>query len=87
MTRKPRTLLLVAAVGAVVFFLLGAPEITEGTGTVHDLAAWLQLLVGALVLVALALAAWAWSRVGAGPVAKGSPAPTLRPRGRSRRSC
>jgi hypothetical protein len=42
----------------VVFFLLGAPEITEGTGTVHDLAAWLQLLVGALVLVALALAAW-----------------------------
>ena len=58
MTTRPRTLLLVAAVGAVVFFLLGAPEISEGTGTVHDLAAWLQLLVGVVVLVALVLAAW-----------------------------
>jgi hypothetical protein len=58
MTLRPRMLLLVAAVGAVVFFLLGAPEISEGTGTVQDLAAWLQLLVGVVVLVALALAAW-----------------------------
>jgi len=58
MTTRPRTLLVVAAVGAVVFFLLGAPEISEGTGTVHDLAAWLQLLVGVVVLIALALAAW-----------------------------
>jgi uncharacterized protein involved in cysteine biosynthesis len=58
MIRKPRTLLLVAAVGAVVFFLLGAPSISEGTGTVHDLVAWLQLVVGVLVLLALALAAW-----------------------------
>lgn len=58
MTLKPRTLLLVAAVGAVVFFLLGAPAISEGTGTAHDLAAWLQLFIGMLVLVALVLAAW-----------------------------
>ena len=58
MPTRPRTLLVVAAVGAVVFFLLGAPEISEGTGTVHDLAAWLQLLVGVVVLIALALAAW-----------------------------
>jgi membrane protein implicated in regulation of membrane protease activity len=58
MTLKPRTLLLVAAVWAVVFFLLGAPAISEGTGTVHDLAAWLQLLIGVLVLVALVLVAW-----------------------------
>ena len=57
-TLKPRTLMLVAAVGAVMFVLLGAPAISEGTGTVHDLAAWLQLLVGVLVLVALVLAAW-----------------------------
>jgi hypothetical protein len=58
MTPKPRTLLLVAAVGAVVFFLLGAPEITERTGTVHDLLAWLQLLVGVMALAALALGVW-----------------------------
>jgi hypothetical protein len=58
MTLKPRPLLLVAAVGAVAFFLLGAPSISDGTGTAHDLAAWLQLLVGVVVLVALALATW-----------------------------
>jgi hypothetical protein len=58
MTRKPRTLLLVAAVGAVVFFLLGAPSITEGTGAVHDLLAWLDMLIGVLALAALALAVW-----------------------------
>jgi membrane protease YdiL (CAAX protease family) len=72
MTLKPRTLLLVAAVGAVVFFLLGAPAISEGTGTVHDLAAWLQLLVGVLVLVALALAAWGLVSRRSRPVARGS---------------
>lgn len=58
MTRKPRTLLLVAAVGAVVFFLLGAPEISEGTGTVSDLVAWLSLVVAVVVLAALALGVW-----------------------------
>jgi hypothetical protein len=58
MTRKPRTLLLVAAVGAVVFFLLGAPEISEGTGTVPDLVAWLSLVVAVVVLAALALGVW-----------------------------
>jgi uncharacterized membrane protein YhaH (DUF805 family) len=58
MTLRPRMLLLVAVVVAVVFFLLGAPEISEGTGTVQDLVAWLQLLVGVVVLVALAFAAW-----------------------------
>ena len=58
MTRKPRTLLVVAAVGAVVFFLLGAPEITEGTGTLQDLAAWVQFFVGVLALAALGLGLW-----------------------------
>jgi hypothetical protein len=58
MTRKPRTLLLVAAVGAVVFFLLGAPELSEGTGTVQDLVAWLSVIVGVLTLAALALGVW-----------------------------
>jgi hypothetical protein len=58
MTRKPRALLLVAAVGAVVFFLLGAPEISEGTGTVPDLVAWLSLVVAVVVLAALALGVW-----------------------------
>ena len=58
MTLRLGTLLLVAAVGAVVFFLLGAPSISEATGTAHDLAAWLQMIVGVVVLVALALATW-----------------------------
>lgn len=58
MTRKPRTLLLVAAIGAVVFFLLGAPEITEATGTLQDVAAWLQFFVGVLTLAALVLGVW-----------------------------
>jgi hypothetical protein len=58
MTRKPRTLLLVAAIGAVVFFLLGAPEISEGTGTVQDVAAWVQFFVGVLTLAALVLGVW-----------------------------
>lgn len=58
MTLRPRMLLLVAAVGAVVFFLLGAPEISEGTGTVPDLVAWLSLVVGVLTLAALALGVW-----------------------------
>jgi hypothetical protein len=58
MTRKPRTLFLVAAVGAVVFFLLGAPEISEGTSTVPDLVAWLSLVVAVLTLAALALGVW-----------------------------
>jgi uncharacterized protein involved in cysteine biosynthesis len=42
----------------VVFFLLGAPEISEGTGTVPDLVAWLSLVVAVVVLVALALGVW-----------------------------
>jgi hypothetical protein len=58
MTRKPRTLLLVAAVGAVVFFLLGAPEISEGMGTLQDVVAWLSLIVGVLTLAALVLGVW-----------------------------
>jgi hypothetical protein len=58
MTSKPRTLLLVAAVGAVVFFLLGAPEITAGTGTVYVLLAWLDMLIGVVALAALALGVW-----------------------------
>ena len=58
MTRKPSMLLLVAAVGAVVFFMLGAPELSEGTGTLQDVAVWLQLVVGLLTLVALALGVW-----------------------------
>jgi hypothetical protein len=58
MTRKPRTLLLVAAVGAVVFFLLGAPEISEGTGTVPDVVAWLSLVVAVVTLAALVLGLW-----------------------------
>jgi uncharacterized membrane protein YozB (DUF420 family) len=58
MTRKPRTLLLVAAVGAVVFFLLGAPEISEGTGTLQDVVAWLSMVVGVLTLAALVLGVW-----------------------------
>jgi len=57
-TRKPRTLLLVAAIGAVVFFLLGAPEISEGTGTVPDVVAWLSLVVAVVTLAALALGVW-----------------------------
>jgi len=60
MTRKPRTLLLVAAVGAVVFFLLGAPEISEGTGTVPDVVAWLSLVVAVVTLAALALYPGLW---------------------------
>jgi hypothetical protein len=58
MTLRPRTLLLVAAVGAVVFFLLGAPSISEGTGTVPDLVAWLSLVVAVVTLAALALGVW-----------------------------
>jgi hypothetical protein len=57
-TRKPRTLLLVAAVGAVVFFLLGAPEISEGTGTLQDVVAWLSLVVAVVTLAALVLGVW-----------------------------
>jgi len=57
-TRKPRTLLLVAAIGAVVFFLLGAPEISEGTGTVPDVVAWLSLVVAVVTLAALVLGVW-----------------------------
>jgi hypothetical protein len=58
MTRKPTTLLLVAAIGAVVFFLLGAPEVSEGTGTLQDVVAWLSMVVAVLTLAALALGLW-----------------------------
>lgn len=56
MTRHPRRLLIVAIGCAVLQFLLGAPSLTEGTGTVHDVSTVMQLIVTAIGLVALALA-------------------------------
>jgi len=53
MTHHPRRLLIIAISCAG----LGAPSLTEGTGTLRDVSAVLQLIVTAIGLVALALAA------------------------------
>jgi hypothetical protein len=56
MTRNPRRLVIIAVICAVLSFLLGAPELVEGTGTVQTVAIGLQLIVTGLGLAALALA-------------------------------
>ena len=57
MTRNPRLLLIIAIICAALQFLLGAPSLTEGQGTVHDLAVILQLAFTLIGLAALILAA------------------------------
>jgi hypothetical protein len=57
MTRYPGRLLIIAIICAVLQFLLGAPSLSEGTGTVQDVSAVLQLIVTLIGLAALALAA------------------------------
>jgi hypothetical protein len=57
MTRYPGRLLITAIICAVLQFLLGAPSLSEGTGTVHDVSTVLQLIVTLIGLAALALAA------------------------------
>lgn len=56
MIQKPKRLLLAAGTCAVLFFLLGAPEITDSTGAVQQIGMWLQFGVGLAGLAALALA-------------------------------
>ena len=57
MAHHPRRLLIIAIGCAVLQFLLGAPSLSEGTRTVHDVSTVLQLIVTVIGLVALVLAA------------------------------
>ena len=57
MTRHPGRFLIAAIACAVLQFLLGAPSLTEGTGTVHNVSTVLQLTVVLIGLAALTLAA------------------------------
>ena len=57
MTRNPRLLLIIAISCAALQFLLGAPSLSEGNGSIHDLAVILQLTLTLIGLAALALAA------------------------------
>ena len=52
---KPAWLFSIAAVAAIVFFLMGAPSLSEGTGLLQDVVAWAQTLVGVVAIVILAL--------------------------------
>ena len=57
MTHHPRRLLITAIICAALQFLLGAPSLSEGTGTVQDVSMVLQLIVTVIGLAALILAA------------------------------
>jgi hypothetical protein len=56
MTRNPRLLLITAIICAALQFLLGAPSLKDGKGTIHDLAVILQLAFTMIGLAALVLA-------------------------------
>ena len=58
MFHKPAWLLSIAAAGAVVFFLMGAPSLSEGTGVLPNVVAWVQTLIAVITLVVLALGIW-----------------------------
>lgn len=55
MFNRPKRMLVVAGVCAVLFFLLGAPEITDNPGPVQQVALWLQFGTGIVGVAALAL--------------------------------
>ena len=57
-TLTPRRWLTIAGTCAVLFFLLGAPEITNNEGSLAAFGAWSQLILGLVGIVALALASW-----------------------------
>jgi hypothetical protein len=44
MTHNPRRLLIIAIICAPLQFLLGAPSLSKGTGTVQDVSMVLQLM-------------------------------------------
>jgi hypothetical protein len=55
MFHKPAWLFSIAAAAAIVFFLMGAPSLSEGTGVLQDVVAWVQTLVGLVAIVVFAL--------------------------------
>lgn len=58
MNRTPKRWLAVAGICAMVFFLLGAPEISDNTGVLGQIGMWAQAIVALAGLVALALTVW-----------------------------